>query len=239
MINHQPVNNRWISHNPIPHRVSHSQGSVILQKKKKKKKKKKKPSPCRYHMTRYHILRPIHRDPPDIALFMLGALPKNKKSLCIMYSIAGKQHQQLYHSGNLQFCPFSKIFQNFLGFTITNIGNSINSYKLKLLDDNNILPISNVKDLRPYHGEDLRSSICSQLWGIDAEASTTYNENSILIMENSYSGGCETLDTPIMFLNPSILSFVTILIWSCFILKRCILQVKVVVALFNLKSLFS
>ena len=33
-----------------------------------------------------------------------------------------------------------------------------NSYKLELPDDNNILPTFNVKDLRPYHGEDLRAS---------------------------------------------------------------------------------
>ena len=46
----------------------------------------------------------------------------------------------------------------------------------------------------------------------DIGASTTYIGNSILIMENSYSGGCETLETPNMFLNPSILSLVTILI---------------------------
>ena len=38
----------------------------------------------------------------------------------------------------------------------------------------------------------------------DARASTTYTGNSILIMENSYSGGYETLETPNMFLNPSI-----------------------------------
>ena len=72
----------------------------------------------------------------------------------------------------------------------------------------------------------------------DARASTTYIENSILIMENSDLGGCETLETPNIFIFPSILSFVTILIWSCFILKRFVLQVKVKVALFNLLSLF-
>ena len=38
---------------------------------------------------------------------------------------------------------------------------------------------------------------------IDAGASTTYNENSILIMENSDLGGCETLVMSNMFLNPS------------------------------------
>ena len=58
-------------------------------------------------------------------------------------------------------------------------------------------------------------------------------------MKNSDSGGCEILETPNIFLNPSILSLVTILIWSCFILERFILQVKVVIALFNLESLFS
>ena len=44
----------------------------------------------------------------------------------------------------------------------------------------------------------------------DAGASTTYIRNLILIMKNSYSGGYETLETPNMFLNPSILSLVTI-----------------------------
>ena len=57
-------------------------------------------------------------------------------------------------------------------------------------------------------------------------------------MENLDSGGCETLETPNLFLNPSIVSLVTILIWICFIIKRFVPQVKVVVALFNLESLF-
>ena len=57
-------------------------------------------------------------------------------------------------------------------------------------------------------------------------------------MENSNSGGCETLEILNIFLNPNILSLVTILIWSCFILERFVLQVKVVVVLFNLESLF-
>ena len=73
----------------------------------------------------------------------------------------------------------------------------------------------------------------------DAGASTTYIGNSILIIENSDLGSCETLGTPNLFLDPSIVSLVTILIWSCFILERFVLQVKVVVALFNLESLFS
>ena len=46
----------------------------------------------------------------------------------------------------------------------------------------------------------------------DAGASTSYIGNSILIMENSDSGGYETLETPNMFLNPSIFILVTILI---------------------------
>ena len=113
-----------------------------------------------------------------------------------------------------------------------------NAYKLKLLDDYDTSPIFNVKELRPYHGEDLQASLFSQLWGIDAGASTTCIGNSILIMENSNLGGRETLETQNMFLNPSILSFVTILNWSCFILERFVFQVKVVVFLFNLESLF-
>ena len=57
-------------------------------------------------------------------------------------------------------------------------------------------------------------------------------------MENLDSGVCETLEKPNIFVFPSILSLVTILIWSCFILKIFALQVKVVVDLFNLESLF-
>ena len=57
-------------------------------------------------------------------------------------------------------------------------------------------------------------------------------------MKNLDLGGFGTLETPNIFLCPSILSLVTILIWSCFILERFVLQVKVVVALFNLESLF-
>ena len=49
-------------------------------------------------------------------------------------------------------------------------------------------------------------------------ASITNPRNSILIMENSYSGVCEALETPNIYFFPSILSLVTILIWSCFIL---------------------
>ena len=57
-------------------------------------------------------------------------------------------------------------------------------------------------------------------------------------MKNSNSGGCETLETPNLFLNPIIMSSVTILIWSCFIIKRFVLQVQIVVSLFNLKCFF-
>ena len=41
-----------------------------------------------------------------------------------------------------------------------------------------------------------------------------------------------------MFINQSILSLVIILIYSCFILERFVLKVKVAVVLFNLESLF-
>ena len=64
-----------------------------------------------------------------------------------------------------------------------------NAYKLKFPDENNILPKFNVKDLRPYHGEDLRVSLFCQLWGIDAGSSTTNIKNLILIMENLVLGG--------------------------------------------------
>ena len=57
-------------------------------------------------------------------------------------------------------------------------------------------------------------------------------------MENSDLGIYETLETPNIFLFPSILSLVTILIWNCFILERFVLRVKVIIVLFNLESLF-
>ena len=119
------------------------------------------------------------------------------------------------------------------------LGNSINAYKLELPNDNYILPTFNVKELRSYHDEDLIASLLSQLWGIDAGTSTTNNGNLIFIMENSYLRGIETLDTSNIFLYPSILSLVTILIWSCFIIEIFVLQDQVVVSLFNLESLFS
>ena len=58
-------------------------------------------------------------------------------------------------------------------------------------------------------------------------------------MENLDLGGCETLETPNLFLNPSILSLVTILIWSYFIIEIFVFQVQVIVSLLNLKGLFS
>ena len=76
--------------------------------------------------------------------------------------------------------------------------------------------------------------ICSSFSMSDARASIKNIGNSILIMKNLNSGDCETLETPYIFLNQSILSIVTILIWSCFILERFVLKVKVVVVLFNL-----
>ena len=99
------------------------------------------------------------------------------------------------------------------------------TYKFEFPDDNNILPTFNVKDLGPSHDEDLRASPFSKLRGIDAGASTTNNGNLIFIMENSFPGGFETLETPNIILYPSILSLVTILIWSCFIIERFVLQV--------------
>ena len=44
----------------------------------------------------------------------------------------------------------------------------------------------------------------------DAIAFTTYIGNSILIMENSDFGGYETLETPNIFLFPSVLSLLLI-----------------------------
>ena len=107
-----------------------------------------------------------------------------------------------------------------IGASTTNIRNSLNVYKLELPDDNNILPTFNVKDLMPYYGEDSRASLFSQLWGIDAEASIINIRNSIFIMENSNSRGLGTFETPNIFLFPSILSLVTILIWSYFYFRK-------------------
>ena len=60
-----------------------------------------------------------------------------------------------------------------------------NAYKLPLPDEYEVSPMFNIKDLRAYHDEDLRASLFSQLWGIDARASinTPNIESSALIIE--------------------------------------------------------
>ena len=62
-----------------------------------------------------------------------------------------------------------------------------NAYKLQLPNEYEISPMFNVKDLRAYHGEDLRASLFSQLWGIDERDSinTPNIGNSALIIEES------------------------------------------------------
>ena len=42
-----------------------------------------------------------------------------------------------------------------------------NAYKLEIPNEYGISPTFNVKDLRPYHREDLKVSLFSQLWEID------------------------------------------------------------------------
>ena len=60
-----------------------------------------------------------------------------------------------------------------------------NAYKLQLPDEFEISPMFNVKDLRAYRGEDLRASLFSQQWRIDARASinTPNIGSSALIIE--------------------------------------------------------
>ena len=72
-----------------------------------------------------------------------------------------------------------------------------NAYKLQLPDEYEISLMFNVKDLRAYHGEDLRASLFSQLWGIDAGASinTPNIGNSALIIEELDWGGQDALNT--------------------------------------------
>ena len=72
-----------------------------------------------------------------------------------------------------------------------------NAYKLQLPDEYEISPMFNVKDLRAYHGEDLRASLFSQLWGIDAGATinTPNIGNSALIIEELDLGGQDALNT--------------------------------------------
>ena len=69
-------------------------------------------------------------------------------------------------------------------------------YKLQLPDEYEISPMFNVKDLRAYHGEDLRASLFSQLWGINARASisTPNIGNSALIIEELDWGGQDALN---------------------------------------------
>ena len=52
-----------------------------------------------------------------------------------------------------------------------------NAYKLEMSDDLKGSPIFNVKDLRPYHGEDLRTSLFYQLRGIDARAIPRFEDS--------------------------------------------------------------
>ena len=72
-----------------------------------------------------------------------------------------------------------------------------NAYKLQLPDEYEISPMFNVKDLRAYHDEDLRASLFSQPWGIDAGASinTPNIESSVLIIEELDWGGQKALNT--------------------------------------------
>ena len=68
-----------------------------------------------------------------------------------------------------------------------------NAYKLELFDDYDISHIFNVKDLRLYHGEELRTSLFSKLWRIDAGAPTTTNGNLTSIMEYLDLEGCKAI----------------------------------------------
>ena len=70
------------------------------------------------------------------------------------------------HGEDLRASLFSQLSGIDVEASTTNIRNSINAYKLELPDDNNILPTFNIKDLRSYHGVDLRASPFSQLWGL-------------------------------------------------------------------------
>ena len=72
-----------------------------------------------------------------------------------------------------------------------------NAYKLQLPDEYEISPMFNIKDSRAYHGKDLRASLFSQLWGIDAGASihTSNIGSSALIIEELDLGGQKALNT--------------------------------------------
>ena len=71
------------------------------------------------------------------------------------------------------------------------------AYKLQLPEEYEISPMFNVKDLRAYHGKDLRASLFSQLWGTDTGASinTSNIGNSALIIEELDWGGQDALNT--------------------------------------------
>ena len=66
-----------------------------------------------------------------------------------------------YHGANLRASLFFQVWGIDVGASTTNIGNSINAYKLELPNKNYILPTFNVKELKPYHGEDLRATLFS------------------------------------------------------------------------------
>ena len=52
-----------------------------------------------------------------------------------------------------------------------------NAYKLELPNDYEISPTFKVKDLRPYHEEDMRTSLFSQIWRICARAIPSHEES--------------------------------------------------------------
>ena len=71
-----------------------------------------------------------------------------------------------------------------------------NANKLQLLDEYEISLMFYIKDLRAHHGEDLRASLFSQLWGIDVGASinTPNIRSSALIIEELDLGGQKALN---------------------------------------------
>ena len=151
-----------------------------------------------------HGLPPMRDIQHQIDFIPSSILPKKQA-----YRLSPKEHEELkmqvddsLEKGLIQESKIPCVVPALLA---PNMDGSIgeNAYRLKLLDDYDSSPIFSVKDLRTYHGEDLRANLFSQLWGIDARASTTNLGNSILIMENSDSGVCETLERPNIFLFPS------------------------------------
>ena len=71
-----------------------------------------------------------------------------------------------------------------------------NDYKLQLPDEYEISPMFNVKDFRAYHDKELRASLFSHLWRIDAGASinTPNIGSSALIIKELDWGGQKALD---------------------------------------------